>query len=550
MKKTLLDNKFLLSVCLFLIYLVSINIPPFGDDNVEVLHNGLISNATNPFVFWNPFSNFYKSWPVTYSSFWVFTKIFGKKFFLYRVVNIVIHIFNFLILRKILNHFKIQNIKYISLLFLIHPFCVESIVWIFQFKTLLSTTFFLLSLYSLSFKTKKHVALSITLFTLSLLTKSSYILIPFLFIINFESFFKQYRFKYVLTSSVFLLISLFLGVNHLKGVGAKKSEFSKIDKYEQSYLKGHAAKSSIKTINFVNSKEATLTDPPEVYKNTIQLYLKSLFKVEKIVLMSNSFYFYMLSTFGINNFMPIYPTLDFSKLSTYWPIYVFAIILFVLLTHKDPIIRKSFHFLLLTFLPISGLIFIPYFRFSYIADHWFYSCLPFALVIIVKLVEGLKFAKHFLTLLTIFLTLHTVYYNFEYRNIETLFLKNHQKNPKSIILNEYLAEYYRSKGDSKRSLNYVENVLDFSPYKIDSLQYLLYYSHRDKDYNRFLKYSIIQSYIYFENGMYEEVLDYGKNQVNLKNNYYDLSFYLLSSQIALKLDKKAIKKNFEYIQSL
>jgi hypothetical protein len=178
-------------VGLLLVYLPSIGSLPFGDDFFYIFNNYHIKDQPNPFVYWNINSDSYKSWPMTYSLIWVLFKIFGSKFYLYRVFNILIHILNAYILKSVLETKNIRYSKTFTLLFLLHPLCFESIFWIFQIKTI-SATFFLLASYKFLLKYDERsksfdYIISFLSFLISITFKNVAIFIPFLFRLLVES---------------------------------------------------------------------------------------------------------------------------------------------------------------------------------------------------------------------------------------------------------------------------------------------------------------------------------------------------------------------------
>ena len=135
-------------VALFLLYFPSLNIIPFGDDRVEVFNNWIIYANNNPFLYWIPWHDLYKTWSLSYSLLLIFYNVFGENYYLYRSTNLLLHAINCFIFLKILDQISFsRSLKLFSLLvFAFHPFVVESVLWIFQFKTILSTTFFFIVL--------------------------------------------------------------------------------------------------------------------------------------------------------------------------------------------------------------------------------------------------------------------------------------------------------------------------------------------------------------------------------------------------------------------
>ncbi|MBI5640954.1 MAG: glycosyltransferase family 39 protein [Nitrospirae bacterium] len=104
----------------------------------------------------------------------------------YHITNIVLHGLNsclaFMVVRMITGR---QGIAFAaSLLFAVHPLNIENVAWISERKSLLATLFFFLSFVSyLKFRkegNQRHYLMSLILFVLAVLSKSSVVILPLL----------------------------------------------------------------------------------------------------------------------------------------------------------------------------------------------------------------------------------------------------------------------------------------------------------------------------------------------------------------------------------
>lgn len=187
-------------ICLLLIV---VSVAVYG----QVVHHGFINFDDQDYVTENPnvqkgltcesigwaFSlhdNDLTYWhPLAYMAHMLDYELFGLKSGYHHASNVLIHIINALLLYALL--FNVTGAFYRSaftaILFAIHPIGVDSVAWISQKKTLLATTFWLLSFiaytaYSRKGDVKKY-AMACVAVMLGLMTKPILVTIPFVFLI-------------------------------------------------------------------------------------------------------------------------------------------------------------------------------------------------------------------------------------------------------------------------------------------------------------------------------------------------------------------------------
>jgi len=169
------------------------------------LKDGLsISNIT-----W-AFSNYTASlWiPVTWISFFLDYEIYGMNPGGYHITNVILHIFNTLLLFVIL--YQITQKKwqsfFVAALFSCHPIHVESIAWITERKDVLSTFFLMLFLYTYLQYTKKEnfvkYLTALFFFLLGLMSKPMLVTVPIVLILL--DFWPLSRFKKTSKLRIFL----------------------------------------------------------------------------------------------------------------------------------------------------------------------------------------------------------------------------------------------------------------------------------------------------------------------------------------------------------
>jgi len=124
----------------------------------------------------HPEDQYYKEFPVVYTTFWLERRLWGLRPAGYHLVNIFLHIFNALLVWVLLKRLKIKWAWMAAAIFALHPVHVESVAWITERKNVLSGMFYLLALGGyLRFEDGRRrgwYAGSLVLFALALMSKS------------------------------------------------------------------------------------------------------------------------------------------------------------------------------------------------------------------------------------------------------------------------------------------------------------------------------------------------------------------------------------------
>ncbi len=120
------------------------------DDNVYVVENAHIGHGlSGANVLWSLTAFENANWhPVTLLSHMLDVQVFGLQPAGHHVVNLALHVFNVLVLFWLLAGTTLQSwpSAFTSALFAVHPLNVQTVAWISERKSLLSTAFWLLAL--------------------------------------------------------------------------------------------------------------------------------------------------------------------------------------------------------------------------------------------------------------------------------------------------------------------------------------------------------------------------------------------------------------------
>ena len=455
----------------------------FGDDFYFLFHSHEIKDLKNPLLYFFPWSDYFKSWSFTYFVMWLMEKLFGEELYLYRLVNFSLHFINFILLEKCLKALKL-NFRW-SLLYLFSPLAVLTTAWIFQIKTLLASFFILLILLNLftnnleQLKTQFKI---IVLFLFSTLSKTSGILLP-VFILIYIIKKKLSTKKIVSLTLPLFLISILFGFINIKGITHKLVEIAFINKdivkneiiVEASNSKVQEVNKRIDKahdeINFDINVIEEINDSTNIYFN----FLTSSNDVLKKYLISlqnlGRFFF---SSVGLNNYLPFYENHTKTVTSPLFFLYGFmglGIIFFLLFS------KNIYLFLTcVLFLPISGMFYIPYMKFSYASDHWFYTPL-LGSIFIFSQIKNTKVFQYtfFITFLSYSLT---VYKYTSFRKALTLNESFHENR----IINEHHLKYNLPDSEAKERVNtLLRYFLTTEQYNLQYADTILQYAHERKN---------------------------------------------------------------------
>ncbi len=189
------------------------------DDTENIVNNPIIqqlSLGTLPRFFST--SILYMYTPITFISYAFDYKMNGLNPFYFKLTNLFLHLVNIILVYLFsMQILRKQNLAILlTLLFAVHPMNVDSVSWISSRSNLLSTLFFLLTLilYLLYLQKNKNafLLLSTIAFVLSLLSKSSGVMLPFtLLFIDFLQK-RKFTFRLILEKTPYVFISLLVGL--------------------------------------------------------------------------------------------------------------------------------------------------------------------------------------------------------------------------------------------------------------------------------------------------------------------------------------------------
>jgi protein O-mannosyl-transferase len=172
---SILFKGLILLVLSFVIYLPAIHGLELWDDAFHLTAVSLRSFAGLRDI-WFKLGVTQQYYPLLHSFFWLENKLWGQSLIHYHIITIILHATNAFLFYRILRKLTIKGSYLASLIFCVHPLCVESVAWISEEKNTLSLFFYLTAAYAYfnwrSDQRKRTYLLAFGLFVLALLTKS------------------------------------------------------------------------------------------------------------------------------------------------------------------------------------------------------------------------------------------------------------------------------------------------------------------------------------------------------------------------------------------
>ena len=161
------------------------------DDDLYITNNlNVKAGLTKESVMWAFTASYFSNWhPMTWLSYMLDYQLYGLHPKGHHLTNLFFHIANALILFIVLLRMtgKLWRCAFVGAIFALHPLNVESVVWIAERKNVLSTFFWLLTMWAYTrYAQKKDLTtycLTVLFFTLGLMSKAMLVTLPFVLLL-------------------------------------------------------------------------------------------------------------------------------------------------------------------------------------------------------------------------------------------------------------------------------------------------------------------------------------------------------------------------------
>jgi len=413
------------------------------DDDLYVEENPLLSS---PNGLWNIWTTGLASQyvPMVYTTFRFEYSLWGLRPFGYHLTNILLHVFNALLIWLLLSRLKIRGAWLVSAIFALHPVHTESVAWITERKNVLSLFFCLVSAVAYfqyafgsgkeSTKNRSEIfyQLSTFLFLCALASKVVTCFFPVLLLIVLWWKHGRIILKDIRDLSRFFVLSLVWGLFVMW--------------WEHKYVAGSAVEFGLTPI-----KRILLAS------HALWFYLGKLFCPVNLT--------FSYPKWNIEPTNPLHYTWLFLSLVAAWGIWHWREKL-----QRGPIAAIAFFVVALS--PMLGFLSIYTFVFTYVADHYQYvaSIGPITLFVSIgciavnrlgKYAQGISMASVVLILLTLgTLTWRQCHI---YKDRETLWQDTIRKNPDSLLAHLNLGVEYYNQDRLDEATSQYNKVLQLSP---------------------------------------------------------------------------------------
>lgn len=418
----------------FFLYFRALNGEFLWLDIENIVHNPLLRSYLGLAQIWNSYGaiNYI---PLTFTSFFLEYQIWGASPFGYHITNISLHVFNAILLGKILQKLELRDAWLIALIFVIHPIYVESVAWISQRANVLSGFFYLAS--ALSFlryrdkDLKRYYLLSIICFTFSLFSHPITCTLPLALMLLVYSQEGKVSWKTIQSLFSFILLGALFFFRAL----------------------------SAQCVYLLSNGES------------FQFSL-----LERLVISSRALIFYAQKILVPNSLSIIYPQWD---LSLNQPLNIFSLyfntaILLLLIGlflkgYKWFAIALVFN--ILTILPNFGFLNLNEFSNSFVADRYQYLASIGVLVLSVELLTGfLKGLLQKIVLIVVLIIFGALTWSqtHVYQNQESFWKNVIETNPKSSIGYDNLGDYFLHRGQISLAIRNYTTAIQLDSSNADS----------------------------------------------------------------------------------
>ena len=419
-------------------------------DDDTVLTENLLMRAPLHLLWFSkaPFDYF----PVTYSSLWLESRLWGANPLGYHVVNVLLHACSCVILWRVLARLKFPAPWLAALLFAVHPVNVESVAWIAERKNVLAMFFFMLTAWSFvrfaQTRQRWFYIISIVSFILSLLSKPAAVGWPL----------------------------LALGVLWLLDEARVSGESQQVSPQSQFLKKGlqwvapfviASIVLSVVNLWFQTHRaigSETISHRDLLSRITMAGWIPWFYLYKAVWPVGLSFVYrpWTLNPHGLVAFLPGLALIAGAVVLVLW---------FRRRAWTQPALIALMFFLVML-APVLGFADIYFFRYSYVADHWQYFALPAVTTLVVFFLSKVKFHKIIGVALVILFAGMAFARSRVYHDNETLWTDTLKKNPQCWLACNILGMLRYQQHRPQEAADFYQRSLAINPDQAEAHNYL------------------------------------------------------------------------------
>ena len=209
--KTFFNKRIDILICFFLVLIIFCvysqvkdhSFIDYDDDRYVTENLNVQKGLTKDSIIWAFKSTFASNWhPLTWLSHMLDFQLYGMNSEAHHLINVFLHVLNtlllFLVFRRMTD--EIWKSCFVAALFALHPLHVESVAWVAERKDVLSTFFWMLTMWSYTLYVERPVRsmyfLSLLFFMLGLMSKPMLVTLPFVLLLLDYWPLRRFQFRY------------------------------------------------------------------------------------------------------------------------------------------------------------------------------------------------------------------------------------------------------------------------------------------------------------------------------------------------------------------
>jgi Flp pilus assembly protein TadD len=406
------------------------------DDDANVTENALLQGDRQLLRIWTSGES-YQYYPLTFSSYWLQARLWNLDARSCHWVNVVLHALAAVLLFLLVRQLGLSGALWGALLFAVHPVCVESVAWITERKNVLAGVFYLLSLlFFVRFHRAgeegrgRDYAVSLVAFSLAALAKTHTVMLPGVLVIYL------WWTKSELTRSTLLrLLPFFVLAAVLALVTV-------------SFESGHVTRDSGGT-----EWQTSLVDRLMVAARIPWFYVGKLLWPQELIFIYPR---WSLPAGTLASWLPLLGLLAIAGAAA-------LMLRATKLEARGRALAAALAYVLVTLLPVSGVLDVYFMRYSFVQDHFQYFTAMGVLTFLAAALGPVR-VRHWPALAMVLLSVVSWRHQADFKDLETLWQNTLRKNPDAWMASTNLGILRMEQGQLEEAIELHRRALHLAPH--------------------------------------------------------------------------------------